>query len=466
VSIAPPPIATARPRPRAAAGRAARIPWGWPEAISIGLFAVPALMFVPGASSIRFWLRTVVYVLPLLAWVSTLCAGKRARRTSPGSWMKFCAAWTALSLCNPLAGSLIGASAQLVLTFAIYSAVFWVPATVTTAPRLARLLGIFFLCNAASSVMGILQFYYPERFNPPVLQTAGKYGLDPYIYVTADGREVIRPCGLSDSPGGASAAGLCTSVMGVAFALWPMARWKRLACAGLALVGMAVIYTTNVRSALVLALIGQLCMAGILALRRDFVKLSQLGMIAGLIFVAALAWAIRNGGQEVVNRFASLLEGSAGEVYYQNRGHFLENAFTKLIFDYPVGAGLGRWGMMAAHFNPGAALWAEIQVQAWILDGGIPLLIGYAGGIVVSLAMATRLAIRSRDRALRYAAMIIAVLSLMVAFLCLSYVPFCSTLGVQFWILIGGLAGVKPRPPARGRAATATAGPPSRPGAP
>ena len=43
-----------------------------------------------------------------------------------------------------------------------------------------------------------------------------------------------------------------------------------------------------------------------------------------------------------------------------------------------LGAGLGRWGMMRYYFgNPwsrhSAALWAELQFPAWILDGGIIL---------------------------------------------------------------------------------------------
>jgi hypothetical protein len=311
------------------------------------------------------------------------------------------------------------------------------------------------LCNAASSVLGILQFYYPDRFNPPEIHTVGKYGLDPYIYTTADGRQVIRPCGLSDTPGGAASAGLGACIFGVAFALWPMARWKRLACAGMSLVGMAVIYTTNVRSALVLALVSQLCMAGILALRRDFVKLSQMGVVAGLIFVAALTWAVRNGGEAMVNRFASLLEGSANQVYYQNRGHYLEHALGTTLFEYPIGAGLGRWGMMAYYFHAANTEYVEIQIQGWIVDGGIPLLIGYLGGILAGIILAIRLAIRSRDRLLRYAAMIIAVVSMAVLVQCLSYVPFSSTQGVQFWILIGALAGASPRSRPGRRAAPA-----------
>jgi hypothetical protein len=425
-------------------------------------FVAPALLLVPGISAVRLVLRVATFAVALMAWAGAIASGRRVpgRRGASAGWAKFSAVWLGLAALNPSAASPLAAVAGLVLNLAILSPAFWVPATVRSAARLERLLAILFLCNAASAVVGILQYYYPGRFDPPEMRLTGKYGRDQYTYKTDDGREVMRPCGLSDSPGGAAPAGLYTCVVGIAFALRPIAAWKRMGCLGLAFIGMATIYTTHVRTALVLVLAGQVAMAWMLAMRRDFAKLTQLGVTGGLIFVAALGWAMRNGGSALVERFATLLEGSSGQVYYKNRGGFLDETMNVLIWQYPLGAGMGRWGMVYMYFGGvGESLWAEIQPTAWVYDGGIPLLVGYSGAVGLAVLEAVRAATRARDRSLAYTAMIIAVVGATILVNCLSYIPFIGSIGMQFWVLLGALAGVAARQPARGR-------PPGRPAAP
>ena len=51
---------------------------------------------------------------------------------------------------------------------------------------------------------------------------------------TADGRKILRPCGLSDTPGGAAPTGVTAAMLGLCFALRPIGAFRRVACAGLA----------------------------------------------------------------------------------------------------------------------------------------------------------------------------------------------------------------------------------------
>jgi hypothetical protein len=58
----------------------------------------------------------------------------------------------------------------------------------------------------------------------------------------------------------------------------------------------------------------------------------------------------------------------------------LKITFRKLLFEYPLGCGVGRWGMMTYYFgrfdaNPNPAVFVEIQPTGWLFDGGIPLLL-------------------------------------------------------------------------------------------
>src|SRR6185369_4454210 len=71
--------------------------------------------------------------------------------------------------------------------------------------------------------------------------------------------------------------------------------------------------------------------------------------------------------------------------------------FGELLQKYPMGAGLGRWGMIAVYFGglskPGAEpLWVEIQVAGWAIDGGFALLLLYIGALVVTLVTDSRVA--------------------------------------------------------------------------
>jgi len=434
------------------------MPWGWLEVVVIAQFLFPILTFLPFLMPIRTLLRVGAYSIPLVAWAAIVLKGRRApgRPFPARPWMAFSAAWLGLMVFHPTTSNPVAGVAAWAMYVGIFCPAFWAPAEGTSPARIRRLLAILLVCNAASVLTGILQFYRPGQFIPPTITEEKFKYLDGLKYETADGQTVMRPPGLTDSPGGACAGGVYTAIIGLSWAILPIAWWKRLACMGLTAAGMAVIYFTQVRSALVLVVASQVLAGCLLAFRRDFGRLTQLGVVGGLVFAASLAWAARSGGEAVLSRFTSLLEGSTGEVYMKSRGGFLEETFSRFIWDYPLGAGLGRWGMISASFGtPTAAnppLWVEIQPTGFVFDGGIPLLVAYAAGVVMALASAARIAVRSRDPDLWGAGLVLGTIGLTTVINCLSYVPFHSTAGVLFWVGLGSLHGAAQRAEVAARA--------------
>ncbi|MFZ1105362.1 MAG: hypothetical protein WAN86_21335, partial [Hyphomicrobiaceae bacterium] len=93
-------------------------------------------------------------------------------------------------------------------------------------------------------------------------------------------------------------------------------------------------------------------------------------------FIGALAL----GGETILARFSTIFDENPGDLYYDSRGNQVLHAFVGLLLEYPLGAGLGRWGMMYSYFgDPNNVLappiWAEIQWPAWIIDGGLIMLL-------------------------------------------------------------------------------------------
>ena len=68
-------------------------------------------------------------------------------------------------------------------------------------------------------------------------------------------------------------------------------------------------------------------------------------------------------------------------VYNGARGAQMDITFNELLFEHPLGAGLGRWGMAAAYFGTYSgvetSIWAEIQFTGWMIDGGVLMVFLY-----------------------------------------------------------------------------------------
>src|SRR5262249_11484585 len=88
--------------------------------------------------------------------------------------------------------------------------------------------------------------------------------------------------------------------------------------------------------------------------------------------------------------------------YYRARGNYVQEAFTRLLWEGPLGYGPGRWGQVNAYFGDpsigwggtNGAMWVEVMWPAWVVGGGLPLPVGY----VTAIALALRAVIPRGDR--------------------------------------------------------------------
>jgi hypothetical protein len=302
---------------------------------------------------------------------------------------------------------------------------------------------VLFLCNGVAALVGLGQVFRPATFNPPVIPSVTDVSEDTLsalalTYTDDHGNKIIRPCGLSDSPGGASGPGGVAVLVGLACALRPIGLLRRLICVALAFAGMAVIYYSQVRMILVMLVICLAVLTATFALQKNFGYATVLGGLGAAMIVGAFSWVAATSGLSVVSRFLGLTTTSFRESYEgSGRAGFVLNAFRVLMWDGPLGQGLGRWGTVYQVFggNPGKGIWVEVMIPAWIVDGGIPLLVLYGLAIALAMASTFRVALRSRDRDLRFWAAVVFASNLSVIATCLSYVTFITTIGMQFWFL-------------------------------
>jgi hypothetical protein len=168
------------------------------------------------------------------------------------------------------------------------------------------------------------------------------------------------------------------------------------------------------------------------------------GLCSAVIVTGFLAMVVL-GGESIRTRFSSLLEGDPRQIYYTARGQQLATGFNELVERYPLGAGLARWGMMRGYFGDpsnldSSALWAEVQPNAWMLDGGLLLVGLYSLALVVTAAYEWRLIARLDGEERMWAATVAAV-NIGTLALVFSFVPFTTQVGLQFWFLEGALHG-------------------------
>jgi hypothetical protein len=435
-------------------------PWGWLEWVVVSQTALPALLFVPGVAPIRTLTRVAAFGISLAALAAVGLSGRRApgRRFPAIPWLAAATGWLCLSILHPGLNSPISGVAQITLNLAIMAPAFWGGAAMSDHRQLTRLMRLLLVCNGASALVGIGQFYRPDIFDPPVMNIVGPEGTKDILSIeTADGRKIVRPCGLTDAPGGAASGGAMAALIGLSWALRSAPRWQRLGGLGLALVGVAVIYLSQVRSILIMLVFSLIAMFALLVLRKDFRKAALLGGGALAAMVLGMLWTLRVGSAEVAARFLNLLSSPAGKTYGDSRGRFLAETFGRYLWEMPLGAGLGRWGMMYANFGDHAPsldrgmLWAELQWTAWLYDGGLPLMILYTGAIAVTIVNTVSIARNCQDEEISLWAVPICGLGLSIVALCFAAIPFIGPGGVQFWALFAALHAAAERTRIRAR---------------
>ncbi|MBV9126389.1 MAG: hypothetical protein JO112_23830, partial [Planctomycetes bacterium] len=330
-------------------------PWGFPEWFVISQTAFPALLLVPGSQSVRLPLRAASFAVSLLGLVW--------RR--PGGWGRpvghpsqpFLAAvliYLVFMLFHPTTNSLTAGCVQILLYLAVLAPAFWAPRLVRGPEHLARLLFLFLVCNGINAAMGVLQVYAPGVWMPKELSTVittSEYGLDAVSYLGPDGTRIVRPPGLFDNPGAVCGPGMTAGVLGLIFCLAPASLGKKGLGLGLALAGMAVIYLSQVRTSLLL--VGGMAVVFpvvLVVLQGEWRKAAWFVGLMGLLLTAAFSLAVALGGPSIRERFTTLVDKNPVELFYASRGQQLEAGLKSLLVEYPLGAGLGRWGIIQTYF--------------------------------------------------------------------------------------------------------------------
>jgi len=390
----------------------------------VGVFRAPVRMFAFGASLFFLFL------------------GHRGRvKLHPAGEIARCILIVmVLSLLHPGLNSYSAGVAQILLYGAILAPLFWVGKFELDLPTLVRILSLMCIFHTASALVGVMQVQFPGRFQPALStfsQTSGENLQGLYI-TTASGDRVFRPMGLTDQPGGAAISGFYAILMNIGFFLWNRRLLVKGLCGSGVLIGFTCIYLCQVRSTFVIALLACCIVCVMLSLQGLGSKLVGLGGILSVVAVGAIVWATYLGGEGIVQRFAALTEEAPDTVYFNNRGVFLEQTVNELLPQYPLGAGLGRWGMTNVYLGDNSdpsrpPIWVEIQITGWLLDGGVPLVVIYTIALLIAVRTAFRLARTHSELSLW--AIVLLTYDLSLVALTFSYPVFVSQLGMEFWFL-------------------------------
>lgn len=424
-------------------------PWGYLEWFVVLQTALGILSFIPGLGPFRLLVRILPFATAFLPFFMR-SPFRKTPLPAEGLLIGVMVVY-AVAFFHPQTNSFMSGVAQVGLNLAIIAPAFWGPQMIYGPRQIRRLLVILLVVCGIDSGVGILQVYNPQRYIPAdLLAQMEDLKANGRVYQGADGQDIMRPPGLSNNPGAACASGMLGGLLAISFLLGRTALLLRLYCLATLFLGTAVIYMSMVRTAL-LVMCGMcvvLCLLNVLQGRVGkavlVLAVAAGGCVAGLIYAVAL------GGDAVEARYSTIVDQNPASLYYNSRGAGVQQTFTTTIFEYPVGAGLARWGQMRSYFGDESntnspPLFAEIQFPCWILDGGFALLLLYVIAIVSTLRMEIHLARTARDPELQSIAATICALSCGLASMCFSFVPFVCQFGVIFWLLAGVLYGASKR---------------------
>jgi hypothetical protein len=418
--------------------------WNWTHKFLLIQFIFQLLLLVPGIGAVRTVVRVGSFGLSLYL----LTRPENRGLDYPVKWIAygillilFLSFFFSFHLNSIPAG--LG---QIAMYLAILGPLFWVSKLSISAQGFRNLLILFWGFQAISSIFGLLQTYFPAQLQ---FQISSVYDNNPYLeglkIVLENGTSIYRPSGLTDQPGGAALAGFYTVLLGLSFFL--EGQNKYLARVGLAstFIGFFCIYMSQIRNILIATCLCISCLLIVLLVSRNFKRaLTLLGIIQPLI-LGTFGWAIAVGGKKTLDRITSLFVGSADQVYYQNRGRFLEDTINVLLPQYPWGAGLGRWGMMNSYFGKGGnpftdQIWVEIQWTGWLLDGGIPLILAYSIALIGASYLTIKISFQSnRKDQLSFWSAVLFSYNLGIIMITFNYPVFLSQMGMEFWLLNAAL---------------------------
>ena len=400
------------------------------------------LLLVPSLASIRVVLRSAAFAASLA--LVLMVPGKPLSWHPARTVVTLALVIVMVSALNPAGAGPLAAFANVCLYVSIVGPIFWMSRLRVSAHTLAIVLAVLWAYYTLSSGLGILQMYFPGRFEPPiqdVIKGRGEIYAAAMQIQLASGERVFRPMGLSDTPGGASVAGFYAALLGVGIVQTRSLFWgSRLFGVGSILVGIMVIYLSHVRSLLVAVGLALLTLVGLLGASARFSRLIVTGSIVAVLAITGYGYAADVGGDAMVARMGTLVEQEPTDVYYSNRGMFLQHAFSHLLPQFPLGGGLGRWGMINSYFGAAdRALWVEIQWSGWLIDGGVPLCLAFGAAMLVAILTAARIAMSWRAGDLAPWAAVIAGYAVGMAAMTFNATPFAGTTGVEFWFMLAAL---------------------------
>jgi hypothetical protein len=422
-------------------------PTGLLEWFAVAQTALPALLYLPGNQQSRAAIRASAFLISIAAFGFWYLErqGTYPVRHPATRWLILVMALLGLMVIHPDTFSVAAGVGQMALYFAVFCPIFWVPAFAVSRQKLIRVLAILLVCNGVNSVVGVLQVYDPETWMPAEFSsTITRLQVDVATYIGPGGRRIVRPPGLYDTPGAVCGAGAVAALLGLIFGVEKrVGRWQRVGALALSFAGMAAIYLSHVRSSFIVTLGTMSAYLVMLWIQKQKQRLTGFLGLAGGMLLIALSFATVLGGDTIQERFMSVFESDPRDFYYETRGMQVESALNELAIEYPLGAGLARWGMSAAYFDvPRSRLiWAEVQPAGWILDGGLPMLLLYGLALVAAVIWEIKLVRHLPDPNDRLWASAVVAANVGTLVLVMTFVPFVTQIGLQFWFLEGLLHG-------------------------
>ncbi len=316
--------------------------------------------------------------------------------------LKWMPAILAIGLLHPEHNTMMAGLAQILLYVSIYAPLAWVAGSKPDFAVFRRILLVLWMFNLASAATGVLQVYFPGQFQgatSSLVSSRATFQQGAADVVLADGTRILRPFGLTDTPGGAAEGALNAIILGAGILLAERHPLLRSCAAAGMLVSLFAIFLSQVRVELVMAVVCVIVLLGMLMRRGEWNKVIATATVIGAVAIFGAAWAFAIGGKQTIERFATLTAENPADVYSANRGFFLNELITYDLPKYPFGAGLGRWGMMNYYFgNQNDPLYSEIMWTSWLFDGGIALVLVYVSAFGIAMWLSWKLAVRRADQ--------------------------------------------------------------------
>ncbi len=404
---------------------------GWVYACIVGQLVFALLLLVPPLAPVRVVIRSAALGMSLAFWF--IVPGRIQHWGAVRGLGVVVLIILTLATMNPLGGVPVSVMAHFAFHLAVIAPLFWVGRLTIPRGTLQRALLIIWGFHTAGSILGVLQVLFPGRFQPITMVAAEHQNV---LIQLSSGEWMLRPSGLSGTPGGAGPQGLYAALFGSGIVLARPFRFARVLGIISIGLGLVCIYLSEVRAVLVSFVICIVVLTALLSTSGHGTRATTFALIVSITALAGFYFALDLGGQMMSNRVASLIASDPSSVYYANRGRMLELTFTDHLPKYPLGAGLGHWGMINTYFGSvDQEIGAEIQITGWVLDGGLPLLIAYPAAAIAGIIHCVRAA-RLPDHTEAMWASVVAAYAVGGLAMCFSYPLFMGSTGLEFWVII------------------------------